>query len=307
MLRYQYRLEGADADWSALSEQRTVTFASLAPGRYRFLVRAVNSDGIASAEPATIAFTILSPVWQRWWFLALVALGAGLTIYALYGYRVARLLEMANMRTRIATDLHDDIGANLTRIALLSEVAGRNRGGERSPHGGGPGGAPDDPEEDGPLKSIARIARESVGSMSDIVWAINPARDSLLDLTRRMRQHADEVFTLRDIALRFDAPGAHDSVRLGVDVRRDLLLIFKEAVNNSARHSGCSRVDIDLCVEGPRLVLSLADNGSGFDTSLESEGQGLMSMRRRAHRLKGTLEIASSAGAGTTVRLSIPR
>ena len=100
--------------------------------------------------------------------------------------------------------------------------------------------------------------------MSDIVWAINPARDSLLDLTRRMRQHADEIFTLRDIALRFDAPGARDSVRLGVDVRRDLLLIFKEAVNNSARHSGCSRVDIDLRVEGPRLVLSLADNGVRF-------------------------------------------
>ena len=91
--------------------------------------------------------------------------------------------------------------------------------------------------------------------MSDIVWAINPARDSLLDLTRRMRQHAEEVFTLRDIELRFNAPGADDSVRLGVDVRRDLLLIFKEAVNNAARHSRCSRVEIDLRVEGSRLVL----------------------------------------------------
>ncbi len=306
VLRYQYRLEGTDADWSALSEQRTVTFASLAPGRYRFFVRAVNSDGIVSTEAAAITFRVLSPLWRRWWFVTLAALGAGLMGYALYGYRVARLLEMADMRTRIASDLHDDIGANLTRIALLSEVAAQKRGTETGPGRGGSRDVPEPAQEDGPLMSIARIARESVGSMSDIVWAINPARDSLLDLTRRMRQHADEIFTLRDIALRFDAPGAHDSVRLGVDVRRDLLLIFKEAVNNSARHSGCSRVDIDLRVEGPRLVLSLVDNGSGFDTSLESDGQGLMSMRRRAHRLKGTLEIASSAGAGTTVRLSIP-
>ena len=84
----------------------------------------MNSDGIASAHPATIAFSILSPVWQRAWFLALMALAVGLTGHAFYRYRVARLLEMANMRTRIATDLHDDIGANLTRIALLSEVAG---------------------------------------------------------------------------------------------------------------------------------------------------------------------------------------
>ena len=224
MLRYQYRLEGADADWSALSEQRTVTFASLAPGRYRFSVRAVNSDGVVSAEAAAITFRILSPLWQRWWFLTLAALGAGLTVYALYGYRVARLLEMADMRTRIASDLHDDIGANLTRIALLSEVAAQKH---RDESGSGPGSSAEGPgtaQPDGPLQSIARIARESVGSMSDIVWAINPARDSLLDLTRRMRQHADEVFTLRDIALRFDAPGAHESVRLGVDVRRDLLL-----------------------------------------------------------------------------------
>ncbi|PYR62692.1 MAG: hypothetical protein DMF91_05825 [Acidobacteria bacterium] len=294
VLRYQYRLEGADRDWSALGDQRSVTYASLAPGRYTFIVRAVNSDGIASADPAAITFTILRPLWQRAWFLALVALTIGLMVYALYRYRVARLLEMANMRTRIATDLHDDIGANLTRIALLSQVA------TPSPRDVLEG------YEGGPLASIARIARESVGSMSDIVWAINPARDSLLDLTRRMRQHADEVFTLRDIELRFNAPDTKEYLRVGVDVRRDLLLIFKEAVNNSTRHSRCSRVEIDFRVKGSQLVLTLADNGVGFDTSLESEGQGLMSMRRRAHRLKGTLEITSGSGLGTTVVLTIP-
>ena len=142
--------------------------------------------------------------------------------------------------------------------------------------------------------------------MSDIVWAINPARDSLLDFTRRMRQHADEVFTLRGIELRFNAPGAHDGLKLGVDVRRDLLLIFKEAVNNSARHSRCSRVEIDLHVEGSRLLLIVVDNGVGFDPSLESDGQGVMSMTGRARRLKGVLEINSRSGLGTTVRLTLP-
>ena len=112
---------------------------------------------------------------------------------------------MAHMRTRIATDLHDDIGANLTRIALLSEVA--NSGAQ----------------EDGPLASIARIARESVSSMSDIVWAINPKRESLLDLTRRMRQHADEVFAPARHRTAFTRPDADDTLKLGVDVRRDLL------------------------------------------------------------------------------------
>jgi two-component sensor histidine kinase len=294
VLRYQFRLQGADPDWSAPAEQRTITYASLSPGRYTFLVRAVNSDGIVSDQPASIAFTILRPIWLRWWFVMLATITLGLAIAAVYRYRVARLLEMANMRTRIATDLHDDIGANLTRIALLTEAA-------RQTSADATGS-----QVDGPLASIARIARESVGSMSDIVWAINPKRESLLDLTRRMRQHAEEVFTLRDIELRFDAPDATGDSRLAVDVRRDVLLVFKEAVNNSARHSRCSHVHIDLHIEGARLLLAVVDDGVGFDTSVEPEGQGLTSMHRRAQRLNGTLVITSGHGLGTRILLTIP-
>ena len=305
VLRYQYRLQGADADWSVPNEQRSVTYASLAPGRYTFVVRAVNTDGIVSAQSAAMTFAILRPVWQRAWFLGLAALMLCGTVYGLYRYRVARLLEIANMRTRIATDLHDDIGANLTRIALLSQVATQASLAVRPLSGPSPG-ILDIAAEGGPLVSIARIARESVGSMSDIVWAINPARETLLDLTRRMRQHADEIFTLRNIELRFDPPDARPDLRLGVDVRRDVLLIFKESVNNAARHSGCTRVEIDFRVERSRLLLSVADNGAGFDTSLESEGQGLTSMKRRARRLKGTLDLRSTNGLGTTVTLTIP-
>ena len=125
VLRYQFRLDGADDDWTAPGDQRTITYASLAPGRYRFHVRAVNSDGVVSDVPARVSFRVLSPIWRRWWFLALAAVVVVSAVAGLYRYRVRRLVEMANMRTRIATDLHDDIGANLTRIALLSEVATR--------------------------------------------------------------------------------------------------------------------------------------------------------------------------------------
>ena len=110
--------------------------------------------------------------------------------------------------------------------------------------------------------------------MSDIVWAINPKRESVADLIRRMRQHAEEVFTLRDIKLRFNADDAHDSSRLGIDVRRELLLSFKEAVNNAARHSQCSHVSIDLRRDGSCLLLSVADDGVGFDTSSRESGPG---------------------------------
>ena len=301
VLRYQYRLQGGNVDWSAPSELRSVTYASLVPGHYAFTVRAVTTDGIVSAHPAMMTFAIQRPLWQRAWFIGLTTLVFCGMVYGLYRYRVAGLLEMANMRTRIATDLHDDIGANLTRIALLSQVAASV---SITPPASAQGTV--DVPQEGPLVSIARIARESVSSMSDIVWAINPARETLLDMTRRMRQHADEVFTLRGIDLRFDAPDARQDLRLGVDVRRDLLLIFKESVNNSARHSGCTRVEIDFRVERSRLFLRVADNGAGFDTACESEGQGLRSMHRRAGRLNGTLDLESSNGLGTTVRLTIP-
>jgi ligand-binding sensor domain-containing protein/signal transduction histidine kinase len=286
VMRYQYRLEGARADWSVPAVQRTVTYARLSPGEYIFMVRAVNSDGVASVQPATVSFAVLRPVWQRWWFVVLLTVAVVLTLRATYRSRVARLLAIADMRTHIATDLHDDIGANLTRIALLSEAARQM-----------PPAAP--------LASIARISRESVSTMSDIVWAISPKRESLLDLTRRMRQHAEEIFALPGTELSFNAAIA-ESRRLGMDVRRDLLLIFKEAVNNAARHSGASAVNIDLRLTGTRLSLVVADNGSGFDASRESDGQGLLSMCRRADRLGGALDVQSAIGSGTRVTLSVP-
>lgn len=291
-LFYQYRLDGADKDWSAATAQRTVNYANLAPGHYRFLVRALTSEGTLSTTPAMLTFAVRPHVWQRWWFVALATMTVALSFYAFYRYRMRRLLQIVNIRSRIAMDLHDDIGSNLTRISLLSEVAKQNLGDANG-------------SDENPLMSISRIARESVGSMSDIVWAIDPEADSLLDLTRKMRQHADEVFTLRDIELQFNAPSAKESLRLGVNVRRDLLLIFKEGVNNAARHSRCTKVVINLQLEASRLALEIADNGTGFAESTETEGHGLRSMRRRTTALAGTLEVVQP-GIGTIIRVSIP-
>jgi ligand-binding sensor domain-containing protein/signal transduction histidine kinase len=292
-LRYQYRLDGADRDWSPLSARRNVSYASLSPGQYRFVVRAVNADGLASATPASIAFTVLPPFWLRSWFVSLAVIAIAAAALALHRSRVARVLEIERVRTRIATDLHDDIGANLTRIAILSEVARQH--------------APDGVEAvDAPLSSIATIARESATSMSDIVWAISPDRDTLSDVVGKMRDHAEELFESRDIALVLDLPDAAQHVKMGVDVRRDLYLVFKEAVNNAARHSGCTRVAITLRAERKRLLLEVADNGVGFDPASRVDGNGLASMRRRADRLGASLAIDARAGAGTTVTLATP-
>ena len=159
---------------------------------------------------------------------------------------------------------------------------------------------------EGPLSSIAHLSRESVASMSEIVWAINPRRDHLADLVRRMRREAEDVCAPRDIKLTFHAPDEARDLRLGVDIRRDLFLIVKEAINNAARHSRCQQVAIELQVSAPWLTLDIADDGVGFDLVSENDGCGLENMTRRAKALGGELTIRSSINEGTTIHLRAP-
>ncbi len=297
VLRYQYKLEGADRDWSAPSESRTVNYASLSPGSYRFLVRAISSNGSMSAQPAAVSFKILRPVWQRWWFVTLAALAVGLTAFAFYRSRVKRIVELERMPTRIATDLHDDIGSSLSQIAILSEVSRRRVGHEQNGVGES-------------LAQIANTSRDLVDSMSDIVWAINPRRDRLSDLTHRMREFAGDVFTAREIEFSFRAPSDGQEIRLDADVRRRLYLIFKEAVNNAARHAQCTEAEIEFEVAQDRLLLHVRDNGRGFDPNggdaASRNGNGLVSMRERAQALGGEIEITSQPNLGTVVKLNLP-
>ena len=289
-LRYQYMLEGADHTWNQPTDQRTVNYANLSPGSYRFLVRAVTTADIAF-KPAVVDFEILRPLWLRWWAIALEALATALAIYIIYRYHLGRALELARIRMRIATDLHDDIGASLTQVALLSEVVGQKIEG--------------DAQVRAPLQQVGDISRQLVDSMSDIVWSINPNRETLGDLVQRMRAFASDVFPARDIAFRFHAPDAGQDLKLGVEARRQVFLIFKESAKNIVRHSGCSEAEIDFRIEGDWLALRLSDNGKGFEPLRESTGHGLISMRERARTLGGEFQV-SSGERGTTVTLRIP-
>lgn len=292
-LSYQYKLEGVDADWSAPTKQRIVNYARLAAGNYRFLVRAINRERLSSLTPAAFTFRILPPVWQRWWFISLTLALVGLLVYSLYRYRVAQLVEIERVRTRIAADLHDDIGANLTKIGILSEVL-HSQVTDRERYVAEP------------ISSIARITRESVAAMGDIVWAVNPKKDSLRELIRHMREFAGEIFANREIEFDIQEPTSDLALKLGADVRRTVFLIFKEAVNNIVRHSDCRRVDIDLHLEGTLLVLQVRDDGKGFDTLQENEGNGLLSMQRRAAAAGGAVEIVSRQPSGTSITLRLP-
>ncbi|HSE98511.1 MAG TPA: two-component regulator propeller domain-containing protein [Blastocatellia bacterium] len=327
-LRYQYILEGADADWSPPTEHRTITLANLSPGSYRFLVRALNSAGTTSPQPASVTFRILPPIWLRWWFIASVALLTVAILYSFYRYRTARLrelnaalaeakrseealgrsrqerlVELERVRVRIATDLHDDIGSSLTQIALLSEVAHQQAGGDSN------NGAAS-------IARIIKVSNELVDTMSDIVWAINPRKDHLSDLLQRMRRFASDLLTARNITFQFRAPDTDRDLELGANLRREVFLIFKESINNIVKHSGCERAEISLRIEGDRLELNMSDDGKGFNVpslnggepafSAGKGGNGILSMRKRAEEMGGRFEIISAPGHGTAATLHMP-
>jgi ligand-binding sensor domain-containing protein/two-component sensor histidine kinase len=296
-LRYQYMLEGSDAGWSDPTDQRTVQYARLSPGRYRFLVRAVMPDGSTSGSPATVTFSIAPPIWFRGWFLALAGTFIVLTIYATYRYRVSRLLEIEQVRTRIATDLHDDLGASLSRVAILSEVVKRQLNDR-------------DGRSESLLSEIADSARSLVGSLRDIVWAIDARHGSLTDVVSRVRQYASTMFDNNGIRWHLDAPDDAAAMELDPEARRHVLLFFKEGIHNIARHAGCESVELSLKRDGRELTCEVADNGGGFELAQSGlaggDGRGLRSMQSRAVQLGGRLRIQTSAGRGTRLTMSVP-
>jgi signal transduction histidine kinase len=230
------------------------------------------------------------------WFLV-VAASLAAAGFAAARLRANRLLALERVRARIAADLHDDIGSSLSRIAILSEVARR-----KVPPG----------EADTLLGEIAETARSLVGSMSDAVWSIDPAQDDLARVIARMRQFATDVLDGKGIAWSFDAP-PEPGAKLAPETRRELFLVFKEAVTNVARHSGAKNARLRLELLAGSLTLEVADDGKGFDSApvrdLDSSlhrGRGLLNMKVRAKRLGGSLDVAAEHGRGTRLVLVLP-
>jgi signal transduction histidine kinase len=297
-LTYQYRLEGVDRNWNAPTTQREVTYATLSPGSYRFVVRAVASDGAFSQKPATMEFTILPPIWQRWWFRTGGVFGVLFILFAAHRYRVARLLALERVRMRIAADLHDDIGGSLSRISIQSEVACREAAGL----GEQPGRR---------LVEIADSARGLVDALGDVVWSVDPRRDDLASVCRRIREYADDLLPGNGVRWRYAASAKLESVKLDPQARRDLYLLLKEAVTNVARHASARSVLLNVELTNRELHAELQDDGCGFNPSAfdredQSDHDGLASMRARAERLGARLTIESSPGIGTTLRLRMP-
>ena len=289
MTQYRYKLLGVDSDWRTTSSG-TVTFPSLPHGEYTFAVKAKNNQGVISSEPATITFSITTPYWLSWWFLTMLSIAIIGIAFAVHRYRLSKVLELERLRTRIASDLHDDVGSTLTKISLYSELV--------------------HDEEDRKLmqtraKKIGGMTRDVISTLSDVVWSIDARNDNWENLINRMKEFAHTTLSAGNIKVSFSTSGLKKQKRVPVHVRQNIFLIFKEAINNIAKHSEATEVDINLSANDKAIDLTIRDNGRGLHDHPDHKGHGLRNMTMRAKQLKGELTIVNNNG--TTVILKSPQ
>jgi ligand-binding sensor domain-containing protein len=288
---YAYIMEGFDKEWISAGTRRFVTYTNLDPGRYTFKVTGSNNDGIWNTEGASIEIIISPPYWRTWWFISMVVIGILSVIASVIYIQIRHLLAIERLRLKIASDLHDDIGTRLTEISLLSDMVYHVDA--------------DDPKTvKESVRNIGGIARALIENMSDIVWLINPKRDSLYELFLKLKDGYEEILSYRQILLHINDLHSLESVALPMEHRKNIYLIFKEAVNNAVKHSGCTEISINTEVRGRSLTITMYDNGKGFDTAKRRNGNGVDNMQLRAEAIGGTVRIQSSAANGTMIKFT---
>ncbi|WP_214071780.1 triple tyrosine motif-containing protein [Mucilaginibacter sp. dw_454] len=291
-IKFRYRLKGAEPAWQYTTDQRSANYAQLPPGNYTFYVQTGNKNGVWNSHQAAFNFIITPPYWETWWFRVLVTLAVALILYRLYRYKIDHILAIEKIRERIASDFHDDIGSALSSISIFSEVADKQLQ-QQSP-----------PEDTRAIIShISSQSRAMLDAMDDIIWAVNPKNDHFNDLAIRMREFAIPLLEAKNI--KFDISISEDilNTRLKMEARKNLFLVFKEAINNILKHADCTVMKVTVSKQNSQLELIINDNGKGFDIDAPHIRNGLKNMHKRAAEIGGTLNITSQQGAGTTITL----
>jgi len=304
--QYAYKLEGFDEEWIHSGTRRYASYTNLNPGDYIFRVKGSNNDHVWNEEGAAIRLKISPPFWATWWFkvIALTLIIAGW--YVIYEYRVRqrtrrlleieriRILENERVRKNAADDFHDEFGHKLTKIALLTEVMKHEL-------------VQTNPKSIESLDKIIDTSKTLSMGMRDFLWTLNPEKDSLHEVAVRLKDFGDELFERTSFAFR--AEGITDDlehVKLTMDARRQLTLIFKEAMNNILKHSCGRNVWLTFGVSEGNFEVQLQDDGKGFSTESNGNGQGLSSMKHRAEKLDAKIEIVSRPQTGAAIKLSAP-
>jgi len=289
--KYAYKLEGFDKDWRYTdAAKRFANYTNLDASDYIFRVKASNNDGVWTEEGASVKLIITPPYWKSWWFNLLCVFAAGSILYAIYYNRMQKLQDTLRIRNKIASDLHDDLGATLSSISIMSELVNLQVKDQS-------------PQASALLDKIGNSSREMIELVNDMVWAINPRNDSFENIIKRMRTFASEILAAKDIAFHFDFDKNLIQSKLKMDMRRNFYLIFKEAVNNIAKYSGAANAFVMIWNRDTNLKMTIRDDGNGFEMNTVKTGNGLCNMKQRAAVMKAHFNLESIPGKGTTIEL----
>ncbi len=309
-VRFRYRLEGLEDEWVDAGGRRSAQYGYLRPGLYRFRVTACNSDGVWNEAGASLTLRVLPRVFESWWFLSLAAVLATGAVAGAARYvttrrlrrelhRLERQRAVERDRARIAKDIHDDLGAGLTQITLLSELARSDSPQEAEVH----------------LAQISDTARELTRAMDEIVWAVNPQNDTLDSLTTYVSRFAQEYLNVAGVQCRLDVPAQLPALPLTSEVRHNLFLAVKEALNNVIKHARAREVWLRLNATETSFTLVIQDDGRGFEAERRApadasagrlcSGQGLDNLAKRLSAIGGRCLVQSEPGHGTRVELRV--
>ena len=303
-LKYKYMLEGIDNNWVFIGARRQAFFTHLPHRSYTFKVVAITPDGTESKNAAVISFTIQPYFWQTLWFriLSAVAVVGLITMYLRFYFkrkykRKMKILEaeatLERERMRISKDMHDELGASLTKISLMSDLAKRNLTGNI--------------QLENDLNKISEASRNVALTMDEIVWAVNPKNDTLEKTIFYIVQYIEEYLSSTEIEFIIDIPDTIPLHFIHAELRHNLFLVIKEAVNNIVKHSGADTVTLKITLEDYFFVLQLEDNGKGIDFArVDQFSNGLENMKKRIEDFDGNFEIVNTQPAGTKIKIKLP-
>ena len=290
----RYMLEGMDKDWKLADQTNTAVYSYLPPGSYTFMIRSEDAEGKPGNNITKMVIRVRPPFWKTWWFLGLVIFAATAVLFYLDKLRIQKLRAMETVRTRIATSLTEDMSSSLTNINISSELAKTKIDSDRQ-------------RTKEYIGQISETSNRMVQAMYDMVWSIDPKNDTMPDTIERMKTFANEIENSYSIAIDFDIDKQVEKLALDMELRYEILCIYKEAVMNAAKHSDGRHVKVSLRFNKPKLMLMILDDGRGFSMDDAAMlGRGISDMRRRAAAINAILYVESEINTGTVVKLEIP-
>ena len=297
-VQYSHQLVGVDHNWVDDGSKSAVNYTNLDAGEYVFKIRATIKPGVWENEISSVLIRIKPPWWRTWWFFSMAAVFIALVIYFMYRYRINELLKRQAIRNKIAQDLHDNVGSTLSSISVYSQVAKIYQQQQKL-----------EPLQD-TLEKISATSSEMISEMNDIVWAINPRNDNMETILQRMESFARPLLASQEVKFHFSYVPGIQHQHLEMAKRKNFYLIFKEAINNALKYSGCKNLWVDISLHHHQLELLVKDDGKGFDVkkirSMNTlSGNGVRNMEMRAKEMKGNWSIVSS-DSGTIVKLAFP-